>query len=497
MLKMNQIEHIIELYIKGKKPLEIARLLKVDIKTIKKYCEHDDYSNQLKPDVKHMPSKLDKWKYLIDQWREDDRRVRYKQRHTAQRIHNRLKEEYPDEYDCSYPVVQRYCKIKNDEKQNTIGNQELIWHRSEAQGDFGEADFIENGQKITKKYLCCTFPFSNAGFVQVFGGETAECAVQGLIDIFEHAGGVPLRVVFDNASGIGRRIKDLIQLSDLFKRFKCHYGFEVTFCNPYSGHEKGNVENKVGYIRRNFFVPIPEYEDLREYNTKLLIQSDRNLEREHYKKNCAIRELFEDEKQSLSPLPVKPFRAVRFERIKTDGYGKFCLDGKHWYSSGPEYAKKEIIIEVGAHDITVFTAGGTLITAHKRMFGNIRTDSIDWSTTVTRLLKNPGAWRNSGIRGIIPPILKEKMDQLEKNQLKDALKIMKQLSLQYSFETCIQAMTEAVKNNCIDSYSSMAIATRILSYGLNHDTVPGPDLKCYDRVLLKQGGEDAEADRSI
>ena len=78
--------------------------------------------------------------------------------------------------------------------------------------------------------------------------------------------GVPGRIVFDNASGVGRRIRDRVTLTELFLRFKCHYGFWVSFCNPASGHEKGHVENKVGYIRRNLFVPMPAVESLEAWN---------------------------------------------------------------------------------------------------------------------------------------------------------------------------------------------------------------------------------------
>ena len=66
-----------------------------------------------------------------------------------------------------------------------------------AQGDFGEADIRAGGQLRTIKYLCLSFPYSNAGFVQAFGGETAECVCQGLKDIIHHLGGVPRRIVFD------------------------------------------------------------------------------------------------------------------------------------------------------------------------------------------------------------------------------------------------------------------------------------------------------------
>ena len=77
------------------------------------------------------------------------------------------------------------------------------------------------------------------GYCQVFCGETAECVCQGLQDIFNYIGGVPTLLVFDNATGVGRRVMDKIHETELFSRFRAHYGFQIRFCNPYAGHEKG------------------------------------------------------------------------------------------------------------------------------------------------------------------------------------------------------------------------------------------------------------------
>ncbi len=55
-------------------------------------------------------------------------------------------------------------------------------------------------------------------------------------------------------------------LTDGFSRFMIHYRFQAEFCNPASGNEKGNVENKVGYSRRNAFVPVPTITSFEEFN---------------------------------------------------------------------------------------------------------------------------------------------------------------------------------------------------------------------------------------
>lgn len=253
MLHMNQIDEIKDLQRRGYGPYQIATRLGIDRKSVSKYMGQEDFN--VSPETpKHLPSKLDPWKPTIDSWLEEDRRMRYKQRHTAKRVHDRLQEEYPDTYRCSYPLVQRYVRVqKAAQGRRRQGALELVWAPGESQADFGEADLLEGGEKISVKYLCLSFPNSNAGYEQTFRGETAECVAQGLKDIFEHLGGVPPLLVFDNTTGVGRRIRDKVSFADLFLRFKCHYGFTVRFCNPDSGHEKGHVENKVGYVRRNVY----------------------------------------------------------------------------------------------------------------------------------------------------------------------------------------------------------------------------------------------------
>ncbi len=51
--------------------------------------------------------------------------------------------------------------------------------------------------------------------------------------------------------------------------------------NPESGWEKGNVENKVGYLRRNELVPIPRFDNLVEENRCLLGLCEIDMQREH------------------------------------------------------------------------------------------------------------------------------------------------------------------------------------------------------------------------
>lgn len=478
---MPQIHGIREMAREGYSVAEISREVEVDEKTIRKYLKLDDFSPRA-PEKSRRPSRLDPHRHLIDQWLEEDQTRWRKQRHTAKRIHDRLTQESPG-YDCSYNIVQRYVKEARAELRARRASQELVWHPGESQSDFGEADFHERGVLVRKKYLTLSFPQSNNSFTQVFGGETAECVCQGLQDIFIFIDGVPWLIVFDNASGVGRRIGEVIHESKLFQQMRAHYGFSLRFCNPYSGHEKGNVENKIGYTRRNLFVPEPTFDDVEAYNRELLDRHKEKAEEPHYKKLLPIRELFQADKQALLPLPAKPFDVCRYEYLKSDGYGKIQLDGRHYYSTRPEYADREVLVAVRAHTVDILDERKQLVVRHTRQYGTKRSDSVDYRTSLAMLTRNVGAWRNSGIRELVSPALKEVMDNQPRDQLKATLRTMQQLTTTYSFEAALQALDAGIRMNRSRFCDTAVLAARICEYGLDTAAKPGPDLKIYDSFL--------------
>ena len=483
MLTMSQINHIKDLNNCGYRISEIAKKTTIDPKTIRKYLSQEDFS-PTPPVMVEKPSILDPYKSVIQEWLEDDKKHWRKQHHTAKRVFDRLVEEQG--YTGSYSVVQRYLK-KCRAKQVEKANLELVWDPGPAQVDFGDVDVYEAGKRCRKKFLTVSFPYSNNSFVQIFGGETAECVCQGLMDIFEFIGGVPPLLIFDNATGVGRRVGDSIHESELFARFRAHYHFRVRFCNPYSGWEKGNVERKVGYNRANLFVPVPRFTQIEAYNRKLLLMHEKKAGELHYKKQVPIRELFEEDKKALLALPPKRFNVCRYEWMQADGYGKICMDGKHFYSTSPENAKQKVLVGIRAHTVDILTAGGQLVTSHRRMFGEGRTDTSDYSTTLAVLMKNSGAWHESGLRRQTPDILRAYMDAQPKEQLKSCLRILNELTDQYGFQAAVSAMEMAASRGNVNICDAAVLAARITGYGIGTPPQPGPPLDVYDEMFLTKG----------
>lgn len=173
---MSTIHRLKVLQAQGYRVSAIAEALGLDRKTVRKYLQQTDFSPTV-PVKRERASKLDPYKATIDAWLEEDTHQWYKQRHTAQRIFDRLGEEFPDR-SVSYRTVRRYVH----ERRRTVpmtGTLELEWHPGEAQVDFGEADIIEQGEIVRIHAICLTFPYSNAGYLQLFRGENAECVVHG------------------------------------------------------------------------------------------------------------------------------------------------------------------------------------------------------------------------------------------------------------------------------------------------------------------------------
>jgi transposase len=127
---------------------------------------------------------------------------------------------------------------------------------------------------------------SRRRFVMAFPSQKQESFFYGHVCAFEHFGGVPWRISYDNlstavrlmAEGKGRRE------NQTFVSFRSYYLFESHFCQPAAGWEKGGVEASVGFSRRNFMVPIPDvasFEDLNLHLLKACLKDDqRRVSRE-------------------------------------------------------------------------------------------------------------------------------------------------------------------------------------------------------------------------
>ena len=503
MLTMTQQHNIRKKYFEeGQNISQIARETGHDRKTIRSIISKEDWNEKRsKQPMREFP-KLDPYKAEIDNWLLADKVVKRKQRHTAKRVYDRLVEEYGESFNCIYRTVAGYVSNKKKEIYGKEPGYLPLEHiPGEAQVDFGSAEFYERGKLCKGKYLNLSFPYSNKGYLQLFKGENQECLFEGLIRIFEHIGGVPNKIWFDNTTTIVKQIlqNGARELTESFVRFMEHYRFSVAFCNPNSGHEKGNVEGKVGYHRRNLLVPVPEVDDLAIFNQQLLEKCDSDAEREHYRKGKLIKELFEEDKGAVLELPKVPLDVSQYILVKTNGYGRFTLNkGLHEYSTAPKYANSRILVRVTANEVVPLDESHREIVRHERLYGETKQQSMKWIPYLTQLSRKPGALKYTGIYQMLPSPVRDYLDKCGKTDKGKVLRTIAQLTERSGFEQVVHAVERALEYGVVDVDSLINLHRHM--YGIVIDMQPiklsdnvpklprvSPDLSAYDAGLGKAG----------
>ena len=307
-------------------------------KTLQKILNHAEPPGYRQRQPRAKP-KLDRFLPIIHEILELDKKSPPKQRHTIKRIFDRLRAEH--EYDGGITVVGDAVRAWR------AGTAEVFMPLShpagQAQVDFGEAVVILQGKETKVAYFVMSLPFSDAFFCQVFPRECTETFQEGHCRAFQFFGGVPTRISYDNsriavAKFVGRRGDTPTQE---FLRLESHFLFEHHFCLVRRANEKGHVEGLVGFARRNFMVPIPQIEDLEEFNEQLAQCCRADLDRRLRGQPTTKQGLLEKEQHSLLPLPKQSFEARRVEPAKANSLSLVRFDTND-YSVPTAYAHHHV-----------------------------------------------------------------------------------------------------------------------------------------------------------
>lgn len=255
MLKMAQIDYIKHLREEDKLSIsKIANKLEINWRTAKKYADGDPDSESSKR--RRQRPVMGPYTNIVDAWLQEDMLAPRKQQRTAKAIYEQLKKR--TDFSGSIRTVRYYVSKKRKELIDASKQQyvKLTHEPGTAQVDFGEFKAVhpETRKLYTYPYLVVTLPHSNAQLARVTPAENIECFLEALKDIFDELGGVPKVLWFDNLSSVVTEVlKDgKRELTKTFIAFKWHYRFKATFCNVGQAHEKGHVEGKIGYVRRNW-----------------------------------------------------------------------------------------------------------------------------------------------------------------------------------------------------------------------------------------------------
>jgi transposase len=336
---------------------------------------------------------LDPWKEIINGWLAEDEHAPKKQRHTARRVFQRLVEEYDAQI--SESTVRRYVGIARRERPVTLTQVKVPQTHllgEEAEVDFGQISYLLDGEMVIGHLFVMRLSASGRAFHRVYANEAQEVFLDGHVLAFEHFGGVPRRVRYDNLKpAVTSVLRGRSRLeSARFVALRSHYGFDSFFCIPgiEGAHEKGGVEGEVGRFRRRHLVPVPKVMSLSELN-ELVAKSDEKDDARHVLgRHDSIGEHFAHEHPYLKVLPVERFDTMLVLSCRVDQKARVCVR-QCFYSVPARYVGRRIEVRLGASRVEA-RDGKVIVAVHERAVKK-SAESLQLDHYLEVLVRKPGA----------------------------------------------------------------------------------------------------------
>ena len=351
-------------FVEGHSRREAARVFGLNRETVAKMCRFSLPPGYTRKEPAAKP-KLGALLPMIDAILEADQTAPVKQRHTAKRIFERLRDEHG--FAGGYTVVKDYVRLCRARGRETF--VPLAHPPGHAQVDFGEAVGVIGGVRQKIHFLCMDLPQSDACFVKAYPRETTEAFLDGHVSAFAFFGGVPLSILYDNTTiavakilGDGKR-----ERTRAFTELCSHYLFRDRFARPAKGNDKGKVEGLVKFSRANFMVPVPHAASFDDLNI-MLEERCRARQRDHAGRHAeTIGERLVVDRAALRPLPAVPLEPCekRSGRVSSMALVRYRTND---YSVPTAYGFQDVVVKGFVAEVVIL-CGGKEIARHQRCYG--------------------------------------------------------------------------------------------------------------------------------
>ena len=265
-----------------------------------------------------------------------------------------------------------YTTVKDYVRENRRQAREMFVPLSHppghAQCDFGEALVVIGGVEQKAHCFVIDLPHSDGCFVKAYPSEITEAFLDGHVSAFAFLGGVPQGIFYDNTRlavakilGDGRR-----QRTRAFTELQSHYLFEDRFGRPGKGNDKGKVKGLVGYVRRNFLVPVPSFESFDALNAYLERRCVERMDAQLRGHTETIGQRMERDLEALLPLPPVAYDACdkQASRVSSLSLVRYRTND---YSVPVAYGYRDVLVR-GYVDAVVISCGTEVIAWHPRSY---------------------------------------------------------------------------------------------------------------------------------
>ena len=285
-----------------------------------------------------------------------------KQRHTAKRIFERLRDEHA--FKGGYTTVKNY--VREHGRRNREMFVPLAHAPGHAQADFGEAMVVIGGVEQKAHFFALDLPHSDACFVRAYPAAVSEAWIDGHVHAFAFFGRVPQSVLYDNDRCLVAKIlpDGTRKRTKLFSGFLSHYFIHDRYGRPGKGNDKGAVEGLVGFARRNFMVPIPRFATWEALNVWLAEQCRKRQADVLRGHSESIEQRLVRDLEAMMDLPAAPFDACdqAAGQVNSQSLVRYKTND---YSVPVAYGHRDVWVR-GYVDQVVIGCGGDIIARHAR-----------------------------------------------------------------------------------------------------------------------------------
>lgn len=376
MLKKQEI--ILRYYREGESMRKIGRDLKIHRRTVKKYLEeYEEQRNKEPPEagekgivakgISEAPtynSSTRKRRKLSKEIREqiDKHLTKNQEKRRSGKRKQVLKKvdiwELLTEqgYQIGYTTVCNYIRGQQSSQETFIRQQYAPGGVCEF--DWGEVKLKIDGIWRVYQLAVFTLAWSNYRFAILFARQDTQSFQQSHVIFYEHLGGIPHQMVYDNMRVAIKRFIGISEKepTEALLGMSMYYQFGFRFCNVRKGNEKGHVERSVEYIRRKAFGREDEFKDLASANEYLFNRLEKLNAKEQQDKSSSAIELLNKASVYLGVLPVTPMECCIWEAYRVDKYATICVKTNH-YSVPEEFTGKMVEVKLYADRLNIYYEG--------------------------------------------------------------------------------------------------------------------------------------------
>ena len=407
-----------------------------------------------------------------------------KQRYTAHRIYQILQQEG---YTGSEARLRGYLgELKRTQHPPKTFLPLEFDPGQDAQADWGEAQVLLAERSVAVQLFVMRLCYSRRTFAMAFPTQRQEAFFDGHVRAFAFFGGVPQRISYDNLTTAVRPIFTgrTRQEQRAFTAFRSYYLFDSHFCNLDAGHEKGQVEHGVGYVRRNALVPIPAFESYAALNAYLLDWCQREDARQVQRQPSRIGAMWMAEQPYLRPLPAQAYACCLTTTLTLTPYSQVVFETNR-YSVPSDRAAKRLILRAYPFHIDILHED-VLLATHPRCYEREQ-DVLDPLHYLPLLAQRPGAfdhakpirqWQRAWPLCYKRLLLRLRQQWPEGRGVQEFVRIL-QLHSEHPPALIEAAIEQALSIGCIH-----ADGVRVCLHHLLHPEQPSPTLDLTDQPHL-------------